>query len=1048
MPGQNLSFEIAPLNEILFPLTLAPQEFVQIRVEQLRGLAEVELAVPPNKPRVVRLHDTGKHGVIRISLVSEAGEHYFIHLRSYHKDEAAEGTISLTTPRVAEERDRQQAGAEELLAKAEWSRRKGDRASWPQALKDYDQVAATARDFNDVSLLRDALTGKARLLIFRLNDYSLARTVAKESASLPQDNDLPSQALAWKTLSSAYYYVADYRLSVEAAQKALAIYRQTDDSYWQGITLGNLAYMYREIGRTEEALVAAQQALDTALSLKDWFGVAFNQEALATIHLSRGELEQAFEIYHNALDTVHEHPYPAEEAATWNGLGELSLQVDDFDGAENAFRKALDVSHKANDKAGELKVLSNLGNLSLQEHNTNSALKYCQQGLKQAEALRLPRERSFLLGGLASALAARGDRKLALTNYRKAIEVASEIGQSDSQALALQGLGDLYSRMGQTTEAEYSYREAFNLWSKDADRAHAATALASLARMEFRQGRLESARKQIYDSLDLIESSRQTLTSRDFRSSYFASKHAYYDLAISILAHMNGTVSDTREESFELSERARARSLLDSLGHGGVVPAKFMSPELLAQQRENQQHLDAAYRRWRNLAGDPAATPDAFPQLRKEIDDLLRTADEIDARARAGSPQYAELTAPKPLRISPVQKELLDEHSALLSYWVGEGGSYMWLVRSNALFVQHLPPRAVLEPQVRAFRQALTARLQWPAGEDLAGRVARLEVADRQASQFAATLGRTLLPKRIRLSGIRTIYVVPDGPLLGVPFSALRPEGEPAALISVASVLQEPSASVLLSLTQSQFVVSKAKLSVAIFADPVYTADDSRFGVDQKKGKAAQTTTMNWAPEAHFMHLQRLTGSRAEALAVAALQSDAHPDLNLDFNASLLSIRTTRWEQYDVAHFAVHALLNSDRPEYSGVALSMFQADGTPQDGVLRLSDISALHMPVSLVVLSGCRTLEGKIVPGEGLVGLSQAFLTAGAHAVVGSWWNVEDERSSQFMREFYKNLLVNRMNGPEALRRAQLTLLHSSQWHDPYYWAAYAYEGAAANH
>ena len=150
------------------------------------------------------------------------------------------------------------------------------------------------------------------------------------------------------------------------------------------------------------------------------------------------------------------------------------------------------------------------------------------------------------------------------------------------------------------------------------------------------------------------------------------------------------------------------------------------------------------------------------------------------------------------------------------------------------------------------------------------------------------------------------------------------------------------------------------------------------------------------------------------------------------------------WTQFQIAHFATHAILSTTHPAFSGVVLSLVRSDGTPQKGVLWLDDIYNLTMPVDLVVLSGCRTAEGRDVPGEGLEGLSRAFLIAGASGVIGSLWSVEDQRTSLLMEKFYRGLLARHMSVAAALRNAQRSLAHSQKTAAPYYWAGFSIQGA----
>jgi CHAT domain-containing protein len=168
--------------------------------------------------------------------------------------------------------------------------------------------------------------------------------------------------------------------------------------------------------------------------------------------------------------------------------------------------------------------------------------------------------------------------------------------------------------------------------------------------------------------------------------------------------------------------------------------------------------------------------------------------------------------------------------------------------------------------------------------------------------------------------------------------------------------------------------------------------------------------------------------------------------IRLGFRALASTVREEDWSHYEIAHFGVHALLNPERPAFSGVVLTMVHPDGVPRNGVLWLSDIYTLHMPVKLVVLSGCRTANGREIPGEGLEGLSHAFFFAGARSVVGSLWSVEDSETGLLMQGFYRNLIHGKLSPAAALRRAQLAIAGQAGTSAPFHWAGFTIQGDGA--
>jgi len=147
--------------------------------------------------------------------------------------------------------------------------------------------------------------------------------------------------------------------------------------------------------------------------------------------------------------------------------------------------------------------------------------------------------------------------------------------------------------------------------------------------------------------------------------------------------------------------------------------------------------------------------------------------------------------------------------------------------------------------------------------------------------------------------------------------------------------------------------------------------------------------------------------------------------------------------KYRIVHFATHALLDSQRPELSGIVLSLVDEHGRPQDGFLRLHEVYNLNLPAELVVLSACQTGLGKEVKGEGLIGLTRGFMYAGATRVTASLWKVDDAATAELMTHFYLQMLKQKLQPAAALRGAQVKMWKQNRWRSPYYWAAFTIQG-----
>jgi CHAT domain-containing protein len=218
--------------------------------------------------------------------------------------------------------------------------------------------------------------------------------------------------------------------------------------------------------------------------------------------------------------------------------------------------------------------------------------------------------------------------------------------------------------------------------------------------------------------------------------------------------------------------------------------------------------------------------------------------------------------------------------------------------------------------------------------------------------------------------------------------------------------------------------------NLLILADPVFSASDPRVG---RPEAAAHSAAL----------FPRLIQSRKEAAAIAAMLPAKLVQEHLDFAASPAALRAEAGTSHGVIHIVGHTVLDNLRPEKSGIVLSLVDARGDPQRGMLTLREIHNLHLQAGLVTLSACETALGKEIGGEGMLGISHAFLFAGARRVVASLWKVEDSATARLMEVFYRGMYQRGLTPAAALRAAQGELRLDPRWRHPYYWASFVIEG-----
>jgi CHAT domain-containing protein len=323
---------------------------------------------------------------------------------------------------------------------------------------------------------------------------------------------------------------------------------------------------------------------------------------------------------------------------------------------------------------------------------------------------------------------------------------------------------------------------------------------------------------------------------------------------------------------------------------------------------------------------------------------------------------------------------------------------------------------------------------------------AEVSVNDPAGGQGAtAALGRFLLGPADLPQGKR-LAIVAEGALEYIPFAALRTSPRAAPLIAGHEIVTLPSASTLALLrleTEGRAVAAK---QVAVLADPVFRRDDPRVTgtpAAETGGRERSQEVDRAAKESGLLSLDRLPATRREAQAILSLSRPGGSLRALDFDASLETAGSSELEQYKIIHFASHTLLNSNHPELSGILLSLVDQQGQPRDGFLQARQIFNLKLNADMVVLSACQTALGKQVRGEGLIGLSRAFMYAGAPRVVASLWRVPDSATAELMRRFYRAMFIESLPPSAALRKSQLALQRDPRWSVPYYWAGFTLQG-----
>ena len=832
-------------------------------------------------------------------------------------------------------------------------------------------------------------------------------------------------------IGAVYFYKNDWRNARRYWLESATSFRSVSE--WSGelYPLGNLRVVDFEEGYVETAIQEAERALEL-MPLKG------NEKPRAEALGNLGSMQRAFGRYDEAVRAFSDSRALGEQledptliGRALFGIGETYYSMGEVELAGEYLRAALPKRREAADQRGESAVLRYLGSVEYSHSNYAAALQFHEQALQLAT---LPTDKSIVEVLLAQDLVALGRYAEAARFASTARDRAEAAGSMQLRADALEQLGRVQLADARPHDAAESFTQALEVYSAHGLHGEQARALNGLALATRETGDLQRAIEYGERALSHIESVRGDIADPRLRAFYLAARRDYYDLQIDLTMQLRPSPdapAGSAEATFALSERARARSLVDLLREAHIELDE-PNPEL-ATRRARLYALLGDLRRQRDqrrLYGAKGAADGSLETIVDELAEIENELNLLDAEARTANPKRANLTAPRPLSAAEL-RAALDENSALIEYALGEETSYVWVVtREETRAVAIADRKTIEDAATRVYDGLRTSNSVF-------------SVLTRDLRHLADLVLTPVLPFLTK----ERLLIAADGALQYVPFAALPVVGANGAqqpLLQTREVVGLPSLSALVGQRASERRATPSK-TVAVFADPVFDRGDPRIafagGPHLVHSAQAQLATRSSALASGT--LERLPFSGLEAEAIASLVPEGERYVAVGFEANRETLLNLTLDDYRLIHFATHGVIDTRYPDLSGLALSGFDAAGAPTRGLLGLPDIYALDLNADLVVLSACETALGRDIRGEGLLGLTQGFLYAGAKGVVASLWPVADRATAELMERFYDQMLRDGLRPADALRRAQLSVAAEPLWSHPYFWSGFVLLG-----
>jgi len=818
-------------------------------------------------------------------------------------------------------------------------------------------------------------------------------------------------------------------------------------------SLGNVA-----IGQGDWAIARERHLKALAIRERlapDSLDVAMSLNNLGTAARHQGDLAAAREYHVKALEIKERLAPGSLDVATCLGnLGAVAYEQGDWAVAREYHTRALEIRERL--VPGSLDVAKSLNNLGVVEDaqgDPAAARAYYSKALEIKE--RLAPDSLIVaasLNNLGAVAHSQGDLAAAGEYHRKALAIYERLAPGGLDvAMSLHNLGNVADDRGDLAAAREYQLKALEIQERLAPGSlSAATSLKGLAEVQRKSGNLSGCAELLAKAVDTLEAQRGKAGGESARTSFSAAHGDFYsDLIAAYL--------DTKkpELALETLERSRARSLLEMISSRWIEFKGEVPEALIAKQRELARQRKTLYDKL--AEADAKTDPKGIETWRSGLLLLPQKEDSLAEEIRKASPRMAALEYPAPLKYGQMARTLAPGE-ILIAFSVAEKETCLFALRLGedskpTLRVSRLPlGKKVLEGRVRLFRALLGPDAASGADPGSWKRPAR--------ELYEALLG----PASREIASSQRILLMPDGPLHLLPFGALLPGGRKALPIG----LQKPI-SVIPSMTVYAELKSGARKATGKgerwfgFGDPLYPSI-SVTGNDAPMGPGGQPT--------RGRALSPLPGTRAEIEKIALLfDGEARSFLGA---AATKAAAKSLPHGATLVHFACHGLIDDAFPMNSALALTPEPPKKVNKpasvleerdDGMLQAWEvIQDVKLDADCVVLSACDTGTGKIMGGEGVVGLTRAFFYAGAKSVVVSLWPISDESTALLMERFYAEILKGAPRDV-ALQRAQLALYESGtprssksfylspalqlasspapSFSHPFYWAAFELHG-----
>jgi tetratricopeptide (TPR) repeat protein len=958
--------------------------------------------------------------------------------------------------------------------------------SWQQALIIYREIGDREGE--------GAALGNLGLAYYSQGDYRKAIEYYQQSLAIAREIGYRrGEGQSLRNLGLAYGSQGDYRKAIEYHQQGLAIAREIGDREGEGQSLGNLGIAYISQGDYRKAIEYQQQHLAIAREIGDRNGEGQSLGNLGAAFGSLGDYRKAIEYYQQSLAIAREIGYRRGEGNALGNLGNAYNSLGDYRKAIEYYQQSLAILREIGDRNGEGGSLGNLGVAYGSQGDYRKAIEYQQQSLAIAREIGDRKGEGAALGNLGNAYNSLGDYRKAIEYHQQFLAIAREIGDREGEGAALGNLGLAYNSLGDYRKAIEYHQQFLAIAREIGDRKGEGAALGNLGAAFGSQGDYRKAIEYQQQSLaiarEIGDRKGEGAVLRNLGLAYnslgdYRKAIEYYQQSLAIAREIGdlngegaalgnlgvayGSLGDYRKAiEYQQQSLAIAREIGDLNGEGASLnnlgAAFYKSGDLAQAEKTLFQGIEVQESLRERLGDDDANKVSIFEEqartyrLLQEVliaQNKTTTALEISERGRGRA--FVELltrrlsTNPKEIIPAASLKPTIDQikqiaqkqNATLVQYSIifdgfkipgrvqaKESELYIWVIKpTGEVNFRKVDLKPLWQQQNTSLGELVTNTRDSIGVRSRATAIIALKpgVNEKQRLQKLHEILIKPIADLLPTDPNNHVIFIPQRELFLVPFVALQDEiGK--HLIEKHTILTAPSIQVL-ELTHAK----KAEMQQS------RGAGEKSFQnlIVGNPTMPSLTLKIGEPPE----QLPSLPGAQEEAIEIGKL-FNTQPLIGSQATEATIKSQIS---QANIIHFATHGLLDYGELQgkyRAGVPGALAFTPDEKEDGLLTSDEILDLKLNASLVVLSACDTGRGQLT-GDGVVGLSRAFITAGTPSIVVSLWAVPDKATTDLMKEFYQQMRTN-PNKAQALRQAMLTMMKTRP--HPKDWAAFTFIGEA---